>query len=161
MGTNLINDAALPIVMRLCLSQPILSGNDVRDFSLSERMGWQSLWDNKRTGHWSTRRRHDDVMKLIGARIKKTRLAQRHLSNCHDVDVKTCSTCLPPLRYYDEILQTHSTRARRVLGPRRHSRALVARDRRRSRHTIDFYVDAHDELNCANNPFVLPTSMCI
>ena len=133
MGTNLINDAALPIVMRLCLSQPILSGNDVRDFSLSERMGWQSLWDNKRTGHWSTRRRHDDVMKLIGARIKKTRPAQRRLSNCHDVDVKTCSTCLPPLRYYDEILQTLSTRARR-----------------RSRHTIDFYVDAHDELNCAN-----------
>ena len=35
-------------------------------------MGWQSLWDNKRTGHWSTRRRHDDVMKLIGACIKKT-----------------------------------------------------------------------------------------
>ena len=71
-GTNLINDAALPIVMRLCLSQPILSGSDVCDFSLGERMGWQSLWDNKRTGHWSTRRRHDDVMKLIGACIKKT-----------------------------------------------------------------------------------------
>jgi hypothetical protein len=42
------------------------------DFSIAERMGWQSLWDNKRTGHWSTRRRHDDVMKLIGACIKKT-----------------------------------------------------------------------------------------
>ena len=66
------------------------------------------------------------------------------------MDVKPCSACLPPLRYYDEILQTLSTRARRVLGPRRQSRALVARDRRRSRHTIDFYVDAHDELNCAN-----------
>ena len=72
MGTNLINDAALPIVMRLCLSQPTLAGNDVSDFSIAERMGWQSLWDNKRTGHWSTRRRHDDVMKLIGACIKKT-----------------------------------------------------------------------------------------
>ena len=146
MGTNLINDAALPIVMRLCLSQPILSGNDVRDFSLSERMGWQSLWDNKRTGHWSTRRRHDDVMKLIGARIKKTRLAQRHLSNCHDVDVKPCSAYLPPLRYYDAILQTHSTRARRVLlASRRQSLALVARDRRRSRHTIDFYATVNEK----------------
>ena len=30
-----INDAALPIVMRLCLSQPILAGNDVCDFSLT------------------------------------------------------------------------------------------------------------------------------
>eukprot|EP00223_Ostreococcus_mediterraneus_P002554 CAMPEP_0179605500 /NCGR_PEP_ID=MMETSP0930-20121108/946_1 /TAXON_ID=548131 ORGANISM="Ostreococcus mediterraneus, Strain clade-D-RCC1621" /NCGR_SAMPLE_ID=MMETSP0930 /ASSEMBLY_ACC=CAM_ASM_000580 /LENGTH=1456 /DNA_ID=CAMNT_0021473917 /DNA_START=3513 /DNA_END=7884 /DNA_ORIENTATION=- len=72
MGTNLINDAALPIVMRLCLSQPILAGNDASDFSVAERMGWQALWDNKRTGYWSTRRRHDDVMKLIGACIKKT-----------------------------------------------------------------------------------------
>ena len=66
---------------------------------------------------------------------RHSRLAQRRLSNCHDVGVKPCSAYLPPLRY-DEILQTLSTRARRVLGPRRRSRALVARDRRRSRHTI-------------------------
>ena len=88
------------------------------------------------------------VSLTLGSR-RRSRLAQRRLSNCHDVDVKTRSAYLPPLRF-DEILQTHSTRARRVLGPRRHSRALVARDRRRSRHTIFSYVDAHDELRVTN-----------
>ena len=46
MGTNLIHDTALPIVMRLCLLQPIMAGNDACEFAVAERMGWQALWDN-------------------------------------------------------------------------------------------------------------------
>ena len=89
------------------------------------------------------------VSLTLGSR-RRSRLAQRRLSNCHDVDVKTRSAYLPPLRF-DEILQTHSTRARRVLGPRRQSRALVARDRRRSRHTIAVRTSMRI-MNCANEP---------
>ena len=44
MGANLINDAALPLVMRLCLLQPIVAGSDASDFSIAERMGWQALF---------------------------------------------------------------------------------------------------------------------
>jgi hypothetical protein len=68
-GANYISDAALPIVLRMHLMQPLIAGEDTADFCFSERMGYQALWDNRRHGAWSTRRRHDAVMKVLTTRL--------------------------------------------------------------------------------------------
>ena len=47
-------------------SSLLISGDDAADFCAAERMGFQAMWDNRRHGQWSTRRRHDSVMKTFG-----------------------------------------------------------------------------------------------
>ena len=66
LGANYVSDVALPLVLRMQLAQPIISGDDAADFCVAERMGFQAMWDNRRHGQWSTRRRHDSVMKTFG-----------------------------------------------------------------------------------------------
>ena len=61
-----MSDVALPLVLRMQLAQPIISGDDATDFCVAERLGFQAMWDNRRHGQWSTRRRHDSVMKTFG-----------------------------------------------------------------------------------------------
>ena len=70
-GVNFVNGAALPLVLRICLVQPIISGTRDEQFVFGERMGHQAMWEHKTTGHWSTRRRHDAVMRLFGAAMNK------------------------------------------------------------------------------------------
>jgi hypothetical protein len=66
LGANYVSDVALPLVLRMQLAQPIISGDDAADFCVAERLGFQAMWDNRRHGQWSTRRRHDSVMKTFG-----------------------------------------------------------------------------------------------
>jgi hypothetical protein len=70
-GANYITDAALPVVLRLALAQPIVAGEGEEKFTFAERMGFQSLWEHRRSGHWGTRRRHDAVMRIFGATMNK------------------------------------------------------------------------------------------
>ena len=70
-GSNYVSDVALPIILRMHLVQPFISGEGEEDFSFAERMGFQALWDNRRHGVWSTRRRHDAVMKVFGGAMNK------------------------------------------------------------------------------------------
>jgi len=70
-GANYITDAALPVVLRLALAQPIVAGEGEEKFTIAERMGFQSLWEHRRSGHWGTRRRHDAVMRIFGATMNK------------------------------------------------------------------------------------------
>ena len=70
-GANYIADAALPVVLRLTLAQPIVTGEGEEKFTFAERMGFQSLWEHRNSGHWGTRRRHDAVMRIFGATMNK------------------------------------------------------------------------------------------
>ena len=70
-GANYITDAALPVVLRLTLAQPIVTGEGEEKFTFAERMGFQSLWEHRKSGHWGTRRRHDAVMRIFGATMNK------------------------------------------------------------------------------------------
>ena len=39
LGANYVSDVALPLVLRMQLAQPIMSGDDAADFCVAERLG--------------------------------------------------------------------------------------------------------------------------
>ena len=45
---NLISDNALPVITRMHLLQPVLSGPDAADFNFSEQHGFECLWNGDR-----------------------------------------------------------------------------------------------------------------